>query len=234
MSNIAYQTMVEAILHGEYHTSASDRKSLDDQIENDVDAIFVEQREERYEPDEWTLGYLLFLSGAFSVFWLQSKLQRIKGSEITNQYDIDVHDKIDTDLPELYSRFPSRWRIGAGAFSFLLFAYAVYTPFYPIPFVEIPSHSINGFELREVAISLYNVIVRTFVLALIPLLYSAILVIFEVRYIGSRDSDMAENISRITEQNGYEKIVVSCGNAHVKGISEELEENGIDTTSIDN
>ncbi len=227
------QIMVEAVLQGEYHTSASDRRSLNNQIDNDVDAIFVEQREERYEPDEWTFGYLLFLSGAFSVFWLQSRLQQVKGSEITNQYDVAVHNKIDTDLPELYFRFPRKWRLGAGAFSFLLFAYAVYTPFYPIPFVEIPMQSIYVFELREVAIGLFNIIWRTFVLIMIPLLYSAILVILEGRYIGSRDIDMAENIIRITEQNEYEKIVISCGNAHVKGISERLEENEIETTSIE-
>jgi len=62
-----------------------------------------------------------------------------------------------------------------------------------------------------------------------PLLFSFFLVFLEERRLGSRDRDMAEEINKISEQNGYETVVVSCGDAHLHRLPDLLEEKGWET-----
>ena len=50
------------------------------------------------------------------------------------------------------------------------------------------------------------------------------IVIDEIMY--DRDEHMAEEIIQITEQRGYDSVLVSCGGNHRKGIASYLEDEG--------
>jgi len=65
---------MKAVFQGEFHISSTDRESLDSHLDADADALFVEQREDRVSPDNWSIGYLSFLIGALTLYWLQAAL----------------------------------------------------------------------------------------------------------------------------------------------------------------
>lgn len=208
--------MVKAIIQGEYHVSTSDRESLDNHINNEVDALFIEQRSDRVSPENWSLGYLLFLFGALTLYWLQAALYR--GPDIQEKHDIPVHDEIDTSLPDLYARLPAVWKVIAGIFAIAIFSAGLFVSSWPIPFINTP----------EIATQVYSIIVKPVIVVGAPLVYSFILILLEERRLGTRDKDMAEAIAQTSKERGYENIVVSCGDAHTDRLSALLENDGIE------
>lgn len=210
------KTMVKAVIQGEYHISTSDRELLSDHLNDEVDALFIEQRSDHVSPENWSFGYLSFLVGTLTLFWLQAALYR--GPDIQERHDIPVHDDIDTALPDLYGRIPTAWKVTAGTIAVAFFSIGLYTPAWPIPFITAP----------EIANQVYNAILKPIVIIGAPLIYSFILVILEERRLGTRDEDMAEAITQISNENGYENIVVSCGAAHIDRLSTLLENNDIE------
>jgi pheromone shutdown protein TraB len=54
-----------------------------------------------------------------------------------------------------------------------------------------------------------------------------IMIVDEV--MGDRDKKMAEEILRISEEEGYESVLVSCGGNHRSGIASYLEDEGWET-----
>ncbi|MDR9430975.1 MAG: hypothetical protein RI568_09825 [Natronomonas sp.] len=205
---------MKAVFQGEFHISSADRESLDSHLEADVDALFVEQREDRISPENWSLGYLSFLIGALTLYWLQAFLY--DGPDIKETAEVPVHDEIDTDLPVLYSRFLESWIRGSGVFSISVFAAGLFVPVFPFPFIAAPT----------IATLTFTALVKPLMVIGASLLFSFFLIIFEERRLGTRDRDMAEEIDRISNENRYEPVVVSCGDAHLDSLPGLLEEKG--------
>ena len=208
---------MKAVFQGEFHISSTDRESLDSHLDADADALFMEQREDRVSPNNWSIGYLSFLIGALTLYWLQAALY--DGPDIKEKAEIPVYDEIDTDLPELYPRFPKSWILGSGIISGLVFAAGLFVPVYPFPFIDAPA-----------VVSLtFTAVVKPMMMIGAPLLFSFFLVILEERRLGTRDQDMAKEIHRSSKENGYDTIVVSCGDAHLDSLPNLLEEKGWET-----
>lgn len=208
---------MKAIFQGEFHISSADRESLESRLDTDVDALFVEQREDRVSPEKWSIGYFCFLIGAFTLFWLQAFLDH--GPAIKEKTEVPVYDKIDTALPVLYPRFRRSWILGSGTLSGLVFAAGLLVPIFPFPFIDAPA----------VASLAFTALVKPIMVIGAPLLFSFFLIFLEERRLGSRDRDMAEEITKISEENGYETVVVSCGDAHLHRLPDLLEEEGWET-----
>jgi hypothetical protein len=208
---------MKAIFQGEFHTSSADRESLESQLDTDVDALFVEQREDRVSPDDWSLGYFSFLIGGLTVYWLQDVLY--DGPEIKEKTEIPIHDKIDIDLPVLYPRFPQSWILGSAIFAGLIFAAGLFVSTFPFPFIDTPA----------IVSSIFTAIVKLMMVAGAPLLFSSFLIILEERRLGTRDQDMAGEINEISKENRYETVVVSCGDAHLDRLPDLLEEKSWET-----
>lgn len=208
---------MKAVFQGEFHISSTDRESLDSHLDADADALFIEQREDRVSPEKWSIGYLSFLVGALTMYWVQAVLY--DGPDIKEETDVPVYDEIDTDLPVLYPRFPASWRIGFGIFAGIVFLIGLFVPIFPVPFIDAP----------ELASFVFTALVKPLFVIGSPLLFSFFLVFLEERRLGSRDRDMAEKINEISKQNGYETVVVSCGDAHLHRLPALLEEKGWET-----
>lgn len=205
---------MKAILQGEFHISASDRESLLTHLDNDAEALFIEQRVDSVSPEKWSLGYLSFLLGALVLYWLQAILDT--GPDIKEEANVPVYDEIDTPLPELYSRFPESWTIGSGVLAGLFFLYGIFIPRLTVPFISTPP-----------TVSLiYTFIGKPVITVGAPLFFSFLLIYLEERQLGSRDEDMAEAITKISKDKGYQTVVVSCGDAHLERLPAILEEKG--------
>jgi hypothetical protein len=205
---------MKAILQGEFHTSSRDRESLDSRISGEVDALFIEQRNDSFRPDHWTIGYIAFVLGALSIFWVQAKLN--DGPDPSENSRIPVHDRIDTPIPKLYSILPRSWKLGFGAISFAIFLGGVLTPEFHLGFLGAGS----------VLNTIYSMISKLAMTVGAPLIFSFLLISSEEKYLGRRDRDMAESITAVSRENGYSKVVVSCGNAHLESLKELLEQSG--------
>lgn len=208
---------MRAVFQGEFHISSTDRDSLESQLEADVDALFVEHREDCVSPQNWSLGYLYFLIGVLILYWLQAFLY--DGPDIREKTEVPIYDNIDTNLPILYPRFSKIWILGSGMFSSIFLAAGLFVPAYTVPFINAPA----------VASHAFTTLVKPLLLIAAPLLFSSCLIILEEMQLGSRDQDMAEEINEISKENGYETIVVSCGNAHLDRLPDLLEKKGWET-----
>ncbi|MEZ3145782.1 hypothetical protein [Halobaculum sp. MBLA0143] len=205
---------MKAILQGEVHTSSADRKSLESQLDRDVDALFVERRADSVSPECWSLGYVVFLTGVFTIYWVQEVLR--DEPDVEQLSSVPVHDEIDTTIPVLYDRFPRVWIATVGLLSLVALSLALFAPSFGPPLIEVsPATS-----------AVYTVVVKFVILGGTPVLFSGTLIGLDLRRLGSRDRDMADNIDRIATENGYETVVVSCGERHLEQLSELLEENG--------
>lgn len=204
---------MRAIFQGEFHTSRSDEKALHSHVTEEVDAVFEEQREDSVRPEEWTIGYAWFMLGISIYFWLQAVLSRASDDQ---EYGVPVHDEIDMRLPDFYDIIPDSWKLIAGLLSVPFFLVGLYIPRFTVPYLVLPV---------EVSL-LYTAIAKPIVVLGAPLLFSFILIFIEEKYIGARDEEMAKNITQISTENGYENVVISCGDAHLKRLPELLEERG--------
>lgn len=208
---------MKAVFQGEFHISSTDRELLDSHLDADADALFVEDREDRVSPDGWSIGYLFFLIGLLTLYWLQEFLY--DGPDIKEKAEVPVHEEIDTDLPVLYSRLPRSWVLGSGTFSGLFFAVGLFVPVFQLPFIDAPA----------IASLSFTALVKPLVVIAAPLLFSFFLIYLEERRLGTRDRDMAKEIHRISKENRYETVVVSCGDAHLHRLPHLLEEKGWET-----
>ena len=218
LTPILYESskQMKAIIQGEFHTSGSDREALLSHTDGDADALFIERRKDDYDPEQWTIGYVTFLTGVFTVFWIQDVFGG--GPDVAEKASVPVHDEIDTPLPELYPRFPLSWTIGSGLLATGAFLFGLFSPLHTIPFISLP----------PLAWVLYTLILKVAAVVGAFLLFSFFLIYFEERRIGSRDRDMAQAITEISSDKGYETVVVSCGAAHLNRLPKLLEEDGWD------
>lgn len=184
-------------------------------MSEDVDALFIEGREDVVKPEKWSIGYIVFLIGTFLIFWLQDLIDR---EDLEETVDIPIYDEIDTQLPVLYQRISPIGSMAAGAFCGGIWLFGLAMPFFPFPLIPVP----------DWIVIVYSLVVRMLIISFVPVLFSFLMIFTEERYIGGRDDDMVESIEEISSENGYHTVVVSCGESHVKGISERFEARGWD------
>jgi hypothetical protein len=207
---------MKAIFQGEFHVSESDRESLLAHIDEDVDALFVEQRADSVSPDDWSFGYLTFIISALIFYWFQALFD--SSPRIKDEADVPTFDEIDTPLPELYSRFPIYWTVPIGLLTGLIFLYGVFIPKMTLPLMSVPP----TFNMA------FTMIMKPFIIIAAPVVFSGMLIYLEERNMGSRDEDMADSIIDISERDGFQTVVVSCGNMHLDRLPKLLKNEGWD------
>lgn len=201
---------MKAIIQGEVHTSKADKDNLESQLRDEVDAVFHEGREDHIgEP--LTLGYVVFLIGALLAFLFMSSL--LRGPGLEERTEIPYHGTIDIPLPDLYSRFPSWMILIAGISGGVFSAIGLYLPYISLPL------------LGEYLVFTSLILKPLFVVGG-PLLFTLVLILWENRWLGARNEEMADSIVSISEEEGYEKVAVLCGEAHKTPITQRLEDEG--------
>ncbi|MFD1572225.1 hypothetical protein [Halorubrum laminariae] len=123
------------------------------------------------------------------MYWLQDVL--FNGPNIKEKTEAPRYDKIDTDLPVLYPRFPKSWILGFGMISGLIFAAGLFVPAFTFPFVDAPA----------ITSSIVTVLVKQIMVIGASLLFSFFLIFLEERRLGTRDKDMVEEINILRTEN---------------------------------
>lgn len=204
---------MKAIVQGEFHTSKSDIQALKSHVTEEVDALFIEGREDAVKPEKWTIGYVFFVTGTSLIFWIQDLVDRDDPEDFG---DIPVYDEIDTSLPILHQRISKMGRMSVSMLCGAVLLFGLILPFFPVPFIPVPNS----------VVILNTIVVKLLIVAFVPVLYSFLIILIEERYIGGRDDDMVGAIDEISRENGHDTVVVSCGESHVNGITDRLEEKG--------
>lgn len=208
---------MKAIAQGEIHISGSDRRDLLNRVADDTDAVFIEGRDENIGGRQLTFGYMTFLIGIILLLWGQGAISRKSGpgvKDIIREKGIQICDKIDRGYPELYEDYPRWLKIVLGIVTVPLFLGALIMPA-DLQVVEFSGISVN-----------YTFVIRFLFLASPILGYAVIYIVLEGWIIGARDDVMANNIMETCSKKGYDDIVISCGQQHLKPIVDELESNG--------
>jgi len=204
----------KALVHGDFHASTKDAKSLLNRDTRSTDAVFIEGRSDTIKVENYSAGYILWLIGYLSlelIYATSAWIRRVLPGgdfdvrEEARSRGIAVEDEIDAELHEVWSLAEPTRRRYLYYHSLLVAAYVLTYP-------------------------LYGSIGVTLVLLawLIPLGYSAGVLIFGVAHDGLRDDIMSESVVDIAEREDYEEVLVFCGQSHVEGITEQLLEEGWD------
>lgn len=216
----------KAVVQGEFHASPRDAKNLLDRDTSTADALFIEGRSATIQLDSYTHGYVLFLIGylTLELIYLTSRwlYSLVPGGEwdvreeATNR-GLVIEDEIDAELHEVWSLAEGKTRRRLYYLAVAAIAYAVLNPF-----IASPSFGIIPVGFTSVIIA-----------CLVPLGFSAGVVILSLAREGIRDGIMSESIIETTAAEDYEKILILCGQAHAEGIEEKLEDEGWDVERHD-
>ncbi|KAB1198117.1 MULTISPECIES: hypothetical protein [Haloferax] len=217
---------LEAVVQGEFHASPRDAKNLLERDTSTADALFVEGRSATIQLDSYTHGYVLFLLGYLTLELIYLTSDWVYGlipgcgwdaREEAERRDLVIEDEIDAELHEV-------WYLAQGETRRRLYYLAVAAVAYALlnPFIGSPVFGMIPVGLSSVIIA-----------CLTPLGFSAGVVILAVGGEGIRDDIMSESILETAEDKGYEEILVLCGQGHVEGIEQELEDAGWDVERND-
>jgi hypothetical protein len=197
--------MAKATIMGEYHTSLKDAEELKIMVESgNYDAIFLENREEKIFDENiksW-FTYFFYLFGYVEFrFISQIQTSRKPMKVSAEKLGIPVIN-VDAPIPIIFT-VPNIWikRILPPLF-ILLFGFATL-------FLSSWSNRLEGLAVFSIS----------------PLFYFAILVALAN---SKRNDIMANSITNEIKDNNYKNVIVSCGKAHVKGITKNLKLADID------
>jgi len=215
---------MKAVIKGEVHSSRKDKRALLDIDLSQFDAVFKEGRDNNTFNRDISLVYALFSIGHIVFRATFGKLY-VSTDDFEQQVEnegVDFFDDIDTDFEEVYSLISTKKRV------LLLFPALIVAA---LPF-GIFLGFVEWVTVRT-APSYLRLVFTVATLALILLFGFAWACAYFQLVLGSvtraRDEYMAENIIEIAEREGYDSIVVSCGDGHCRGISTRLEEKGWET-----
>lgn len=216
--------MPEALVKGETHLSKRDKQALMEMDLSDFDAVFREGHDTDYFERDITSMYALFGIGHLvygATFGrLYFSLDELK--EDAGKKGVGFHDEIDTSVYESFEMVSVKKRLFLLLLSPILAVFLL--AFASVPFqILLASSPPILTTISRYAAGLAVILFFGFAWALAYFM----LIIDEVMY--DRDEHMAENIIEISEQNGYEKVLVSCGGEHRAGIASHLEDNGWET-----
>lgn len=195
----------KATVQGEVHTGESDKRALLERGLADYDAVLVEGRSPTLVIRNPTFGYTVFLMGYVTLMWLQAVIARTRtrlagGTSLraaVEAADTDYYARIDADSATVYEMVPrwGRYLLG-GALGVVL--------------------------TGAVAAGVNRAILVVFALSA-PYLYATFCVVLLAVTSGGRATYMAERITSVAEQRGYDRVAVLCGDSHREAIGEELE-----------
>lgn len=208
---------MKAITQGEVHISPKDQENLLSHISPETDAVFIEGRSWDIGGRDMTIGYTVFLIGVLLYLWGQTTISNIGGPSIKDRIrdqGVPIHDEIDRSYAKMYDDYPKWMKLSIGSVLFLAFLWALIMP--------------TGYRIINLGTIRLNLTVfeRFLYIISVPIGYSLVYVFAEGWLVGGRDDEMIDNIIRTVEEEGYEQIVVSCGQSHLKPISDALEAQG--------
>lgn len=190
---------MKAIVQGETHISRADRNDLLDHISDETDCIFMEGGKAEITRSKLTPGYAFFLIGMITYLGFLRSLRKCRMpplEEEASEYGTDFHGNIDMNVIDMYSDATKLWGL---FFVILIIVMAI-----------LARNTLDAFFIG-------------FLVAIAPLGYFGFLM-FPEKTMEGRDQAMASNIRKIAEENGYDEIIVSCGQKHVDGISNILDD----------
>jgi len=215
----------KAVVQGEFHASPRDARNLLNRDTSTADVLFVEGRSASIKLDSYTHGYVLFILGYLTLELVYLTSGWLRGLVPGGGWDVKeeatkrglvIEDEIDAELHEIWSLAEGKTRSRLYTVSIMAFSFALLNPFIGSPIFGIPV----GFTSVIIA-------------CLVPLGFSAGVVILSLGRDGVRDDIMAESILETADEEGYEEILVLCGQAHAEGIEMELKEAGWDVECND-
>lgn len=214
----------KAIIQGEFHASNKDAKELLDRDTTESDAIFIEGRGDEIHLESsasyylWLIGYLSLELIYTTSRWIRKTLfnDRWEVKQKAESRGLAVEDEIDAELNDVWALADGTTRHRLYYLALLLMLFALIWPFFGEPLFGIPSGVTS--------------VVLTW---LIPIGYSAGVIIFCLAADGVRDEIMANSITEISRDEDYQEVLVLCGQEHVEGISKQLEKEGWDVRSCD-
>lgn len=215
---------MDATIQGEFHTSNRDRRRLVKHGLDSYDALFIESSDRQVALEDITPGYGLFLMGyiqynvGMTVFHGLRRFIPLLGKRFdlkskVSEATVVCHDDTDVSLPELYEMVSPEMKTlsGIGISGLIVLLYYL---------IDIP----DAYGLVDPRL------VFGISLALAPCLYFALVV---RRYSEARDAIIAESILTSAQENGYDRILILCGQDHVYGIEEILESEGWEVKAHD-
>lgn len=201
-----------ALIKGEQHNSDEDWSELLGIDFSKFDAVFVEHHEDKEQRNE--LKYVLY----FTVFVLYDKFagfayhdnERIE--RICNHLEIEFEDNIDLNFYDTFDEISTTWVVLSFVIS-LLFALIAGLIF----FRSTPSTVV----VAQISLN-HATAVLVFIVAFYLLNFGLI------EFIGtfSRDEHMANELINRSQDNGYERIILLCGEMHRPVILRILEQEG--------
>lgn len=207
---------MKAIIQGEGHIVKKDREDLLDRVSEDTDGVFIEGREDNISLSRIASGYAFFLAGMVIYFGFIRSLRNIRMHPLQEKLEemgIPFHDEIDKEIPDIYSEFPGWANVPMAAVFLLTFVYLFQrqTP----PVVQFGSFTTSTTAL-----------VGFILILLSPIAYFSTVIQLESLLVEGRDTTMANSIMDVSKDEGWETVVISCGQEHVDPIQRILEDNG--------
>lgn len=208
---------MEATLQGEIHRYDDFDSALDEPLSS-YDALLVEGRDDDGILMNLSTGYTLFLMGYILIMQINS------GEDLepaAREAGLGYHDDIDADVRTIYHEMSSPLIRGA-AFVFLTVALFCLL-LLALLLTEVLS--LSGF-----APILAVFVVSLLAIFIVPLTFTSLIAVVSTGCLcgGLRDEHMADRVDSLAEEYEYERVLVRCGQSHVPGIAEELEEEGWD------
>lgn len=210
----------EAVIQGETHFSSNDRQALMELDLSSFHAVFREDSVHHFFERKLTIGYTLFVIGYILYGATFGRFYHSPEDFEKKVRDADIpFYKIDADAPTIYEMTSRKNRI------FLIIG-SPFIALFTTGFLLVGlGRVLNVFGVTLPAwVSILGGLIFLFTFGLVwPLVYF-ILVIDET--MDERDEYMANRILEHSAENGFEHILVSCGDAHRKGISNRLKVHG--------
>jgi hypothetical protein len=225
--------MPHATIQGELHGSQGDQQRLLDHDLGDYDQLFIEGRAD-IDIHGISLKFAIFLIGVLMIFWLERLIAVIarvysrifSNTDIdirqeANQAEVPIDDEIDSDLEEIYKEFKdggSAYMIHAIMFVLPLFSFGT---LWRLILFEIN----QGSWTIPFTLVMLTIHMLSFVLVIGALFFVGVIILRSPNS-AEREQTMARTIVDRSESNGYDRVLISCGDKHVSGITEELQDEG--------
>lgn len=197
--------MPEVVIKGETHTSTKDNEELQELGESEFDAGFLEGVKDKFPKKKYSFTAIFFLLGRLEHRYFEDRLFPSRDDLIE---ELDNTHFIDAELMELFNYSPvwKSWIIFlvSVVFGLLLLANLI------ILTKGLPTELFSGVVVLGAFL---------FVLILAPIHF----VMHAFESLPDRDNLMSERIVEITESEGYEKVLINCGNLHSPGIYRNLD-----------
>lgn len=212
--------MPKALIKGETHLSRKDKQALMELDFSQFNAVF----REGYDRDYFRRGmdslYALFAIGHIvygatfgRLYFSSDDLEEKAESE-----GVPYFGEIDAAIFETYEMVP-RWKRG------LLFLLSPFWAVLILGVVTLPIHrALNWFSVGSPVQGVVGAVLLIFFYGFAWAWAYFHLIESEVMY--KRDEKMAEEVARISDENGYESILLMCGGKHRPGIASYLEDQG--------